>query len=113
MTIYKDAVIGHGATIYGPCTIGRNSFLAIRSLVYRATLGENVWLGIGAMVDRAALASFTKVPVGRIIQKDVDAFDLSLVTEKDKEYMVNVRKANAQLRQEYLELRKKAESLAR
>ena len=113
VVIGTDTVIGHGVTIYGPCTIGKDSFLAIRSLVYRATLGENVWLGVGAMVARATLASFTKVPMGSIIQKDVDAFDLSLITERDKEYMAEVRKANAQLRQEYLELRRKAEALAR
>jgi carbonic anhydrase/acetyltransferase-like protein (isoleucine patch superfamily) len=101
--------VAHGVSIHGPCSIGRSCFLAMRSTVYSATLEDNVWLGMGATAMLVTLPSFTMVPAGSVIRGYLDALGLRLVTDKEKEYMDEVLKANSRLRRDYMELLKKAE----
>jgi len=101
--------VAHGVTIHGPCTIGRNCFLAMRSTVYRVTFEDSVWLGMGATAMLVTLPSFTMVPAGGVIRGYPDALGLRLVTDKEKAYMDQVLRENSRLRQDYLELREKAE----
>lgn len=101
--------VAHGVTIHGPCTIGRNCFLAMRSTVYSVTFEDSVWLGMGATAMLVTLPSFTMVPAGGVIRGYPDALGLRLVTDKEKAYMDQVLKENSRLRQDYLELREKAE----
>ncbi|RJR49180.1 MAG: hypothetical protein C4576_07460 [Desulfobacteraceae bacterium] len=103
--------IAHGVTIHGPCRIGQFCFLAIRSTVYSATFEDHVWLGMGATAMRVTLPSFTMVPAGGVLRGYPDALGLRLVTDEEKEYMEQVLRENSRLRQDYLELRKKAESI--
>jgi carbonic anhydrase/acetyltransferase-like protein (isoleucine patch superfamily) len=100
--------VAHGVTIHGPCAIGRNCFLAMRSTVYRVTFEDSVWLGMGATAMLVTLPSFTMVPAGGVIRGYPDALGLRLVTDKEKAYMDQVLRENSRLRQDYLELREKA-----
>ena len=111
VTIGSRTSIAHGVVIHGPCSIGKACFLAIRSILSRATIEDNVWLGMGALVTRTNLPSFTKVPAGKVIRGLPDAMELRLVTDEEKEYMQGVLTANSNLRLDYLELRSKAESI--
>jgi len=111
VTIGARTSVAHGVVIHGPCTIGPSCFLAIRSILYEATLETNVWLGMGALVMRSIIPSFSIVPVGKFIRGLPDSVDLRLVTDEEKDYMQGVMTANAALRRDYIELRRKAESI--
>jgi carbonic anhydrase/acetyltransferase-like protein (isoleucine patch superfamily) len=103
--------IAHGVIIHGPCTIGPECFLAMRSCLYKTTLEDHVWLGMGAIAKLVTIPCFTKVPAGSIIRGKPDTMNLRLVTDTEREYMEMVWAANSRLRMDYLELREKAETI--
>jgi len=103
--------VAHGAIIHGPCTIGRECFIAIRACLYKITLEDNVWIGIGAIAKLVTLHSFTRVPAGAVIRDRPEVLALRLITDKEREYMEEVWDANSRLRMDYLELRDKVESI--
>ena len=101
----------HGVIIHGPCTIGRECFLALGASLYKVTLEDHVWLGIGAIAKLVTLHSFTRVPAGAVIRDRPEVMALRLITDKERKYMEEVWAANSRLRMDYLELRNKAESI--
>lgn len=103
--------VAHGVTIHGPCTIGEECFLSLRSCLYKATLEDHVWVGMSAIAKLVTLPSFTRVPAGSVIRERPDVRELRLVTQTEREYMETVWAANSRLRMDYLELRKKAEGI--
>jgi carbonic anhydrase/acetyltransferase-like protein (isoleucine patch superfamily) len=103
--------VAHSVIIHGPCTIGRECFLAIGSSLYKATLEDHVWLGMRALVKLVTLPAFTRVPAGGVINEHPEVLELRLITEKEREYMEEVWAANSRLRMDYLKLRNKAESI--
>lgn len=103
--------VAHGVTIHGPCRIGQYCFLAMRSTVYSVTFEDNVWLGMGATAMLVTLPSYTMIPAGGVIRGYPDSLGLRLVTDKEKEYMDQVLRENSRLREDYMELLKKAESI--
>jgi len=103
--------VTHGVIIHGPCTIGRECFLAIGASLYKTTLEDNVWMGMGAVTKLVTVPAFTKVPAGSVIRERPELLDLRLITEKEREYMEEVWAANSRLRMDYLELRNKVESI--
>jgi carbonic anhydrase/acetyltransferase-like protein (isoleucine patch superfamily) len=111
VTIGARTNVAHGCIILGPCTIGQECFIAVRSTLYKATLEDHVWLGIGAIVKLVTLDSFIKVPAGAVIHDLPEVMALRLVTDTEREYMEEVWSANSRLRSDYQELRDKVESL--
>jgi len=103
--------VAHGVIIHGPCIIGRECFLALRSSLYKTTLEDHVWLGMGAIAKMVTLPSFTRVPAGSVIRERPEVLGLRLITETERDYMEMVWAANSRLRMDYLELRKKAEAI--
>jgi carbonic anhydrase/acetyltransferase-like protein (isoleucine patch superfamily) len=103
--------VAHGVAIHGPCTIGADCFLAMRSMVYSATIEDSVWIGMGAIIMQATLQSHVKVPQGAVIRGRLDLMGLRHVSHKEQAYMNEVHRASSRLRQDYLELRDKAQSL--
>ena len=103
--------VAHGVIIHGPCTIGRECFLALGASLYKTTLEDHVWLGMGALAKLVTLPAFTKVPAGSVIRERPELLGLRLLTEKEQEYMEEVWAANSRLRTDYLELRNKVESI--
>ena len=103
--------IAHGVTIHGPCTIGRECFVAMRSALYKTILEDHVWVGMGAIAKLVTIPSFTKIPAGSIIRGKPDASRLRLITDTEREYMEMVWAANSRLRMDYRELREKAEAI--
>lgn len=97
--------IAHGVMIHGPCTIGKECFLAIRATLYRATLEDNVWIGMAASVMQAKLEQFTYVPTGAIVHSKHDLGNLRLVSSSEQQYMKDQRDAASQLRKDYLDSR--------
>lgn len=105
--------VAHGVAIHGPCNIGADCFLAMRASLYSTTLEDSVWVGMGAIVMRATIEDHIMVPPGSVIRGGPDLLGLRFVSENEKKYMADVREASAILRNDYLELRGKAESLIR
>ena len=109
--IGPKTTIAHGVIIHGPCTIGRECFLAIRASLYKATLEDHVWVGIGAIAKLVTLQSFTRVPAGGVIRDRPEVLALRLVTDEERKYMEESLAANSRLRIDYQELRGKVESI--
>lgn len=103
----KEVIIGegtsiaHGVTIHGQCTIGKGSFVAMRSTLYSASLEESVWIGMNATIMMITLDAFSYVPAGSVIRSKNDAWDLRLISEKKKSYMESVLEATNRLREDY------------
>jgi len=111
VTIGPKTSVAHGVVIHGPCTIGRECFLAPRTVLYKATLEDHIWLGMGAIAKLVTLPAFTRVPAGSVIRERPEVLGLRLITDEEREYMKEVWAANSRLRLEYLELRSKVESI--
>lgn len=96
--------VAHGTAIHGPCDIGEDCFLAMRSTLYSATLSHGIWVGMGAVIMRATLEHLTYVPAGSIVRARPDAWSMRFVSNKEKQYMDEVREAVNQLREDYRRL---------
>ena len=105
VTIGARSSIAHGVTIHGPCTIGEECFLAVRATIYNATLEDNVWVGMAAAVMRSKLEQFTYVPSGAIVRSKHDLGVVRIVSDSERQYMMEVRDAATQLRKDYLKAR--------
>ncbi len=105
VTIGDRTTVAHGVAIHGPCFIGNDCFLAMRSALYSATLADSVWVGMGALIMRATLDSYTYVPAGSVIRSRPDAWGMRLVSNKEKQYMKGVLEATNRLREDFLKNR--------
>jgi carbonic anhydrase/acetyltransferase-like protein (isoleucine patch superfamily) len=103
--------VAHGVIIHGPCSIGRECFLALGARLYKATLEDHVWIGMGAVAKLVTVPAFTKVPAGGVIRERPEILGLRLITERERKYMEEVWAANSRLRMDYLELWNKLESI--
>lgn len=97
--------VGHGVAIHGPCSIGEDCFLAMRSTLYNANLENWVWIGMNATVMKVALEAFTYVPAGSVLRSSRDSLDLRLVSEKERAYMQKVLDSANRLREDYRRMR--------
>lgn len=98
------ASIAHGVIIHGPCVIGEGCFLALRSVLYRATLEESVWVGIGSIIMRATIPSHTMVPAGSVIRFETDVRHFRVTNLKEQKYQEDVCLVSQKIRQGYLDL---------
>jgi len=102
--IGQKVSVAHGVIIHGPCEIGNECFLALRSVFYNATLEEAVWVGIGSIIMRATIPAGTMVPAGSIIRSKTDVRHFRLVNEKEQSYREDVLEASHKVRRGYAEL---------
>jgi len=109
VTIGDRTSVGHGAAIHGPCFIGPECFLAMRSTLYGATLGASVWVGMAAMIMRATIETHVYIQAGSVIRSPSDTLDLRMVSSKEKQYMQKVWESSRRLREEYLKQRKSSD----
>ena len=109
--IGAKTTVAHGVVIHGPCTIGRECFIAIRASLYKVTLENNVFIGIGAIAKLVTLQAFTRVQAGAVIRDRQEVLALRLITDKERKYMEESLTANSRLRMGYQEMRNKAESI--
>lgn len=101
VTIGARTSVAHGAAIHGPCEVGQDCFLAMRSTLYSATLADSVWVGMGALIMRATLEPHTYVPAGSVIRSRPDAWGMRFVSIKEKQYMQEIRESVNRLREDY------------
>jgi carbonic anhydrase/acetyltransferase-like protein (isoleucine patch superfamily) len=105
VTIGARTSVAHGVAVHGPCAIGEDCFLAMRSSLYSATLANSIWVGMGALIMRATLDSHTYVPAGSVIRSRPDAWGMRFVSNKEKQYMEEIRESVNRLREDYMKSR--------
>lgn len=104
VTIGPRASVAHGVIIHGPCTIGEGCFVALRSVLYRATLEDYVWAGIGSIIMRTTVPSHTMIPAGSVIRTGSDVRTFRLINEKEEKYQAAVFSAANAMRDGYTAL---------
>lgn len=95
------ASLAHGVVIHGPCVIGKECFLALRTVLYSATIEDFVWVGIGSIIMRATIPSLTMVPAGSVIRSQEDVRFFRTTNAKEKKYQKDVLEACKKIRQGY------------
>lgn len=104
-------VLAHGATVYGPSSIGRPgglpSFVGFNAVVDGATIEEDCYIGILAKVAPGiTIRSGTKVKPGKYISSQSEADDPLLgkvepVTSADRQFISDVLSVNVSLANGY------------
>ena len=103
VTIGLKASVAHGVIIHGPCEIGDECFLSLRSVLYRAVLEESVWVGIGSIIMRATIPSRTMVPAGSLIRHNTDVHYFRPISQKEESYQEDVLEASCMVRKGYMD----------
>ena len=103
--IGPQTTVAHGVAIHGPCVIKEGCFLAMRSTLYSASLEPFVWVGMNATIMKVTLDAYTYVPTGMVLRNKRDAWNLRLVSDKERAYMQNVLTATNRLREDYRRVR--------
>jgi carbonic anhydrase/acetyltransferase-like protein (isoleucine patch superfamily) len=97
--------VGHGVVIHGPCSIGEDCFIAMRSTLYSSYIDSSVWVGMGAMIIRTTIGGESYVETGTIIRSRNDGRDIRFLSIKEKQYMQEVLEAANTLREQYRKMR--------
>jgi len=105
VTIGARTSVGHGVVIHGPCSIGEDCFIAMRSTVYSSYIESSVWVGMGSTIIRATISGQSYVETGTIIRSRNDGRDIRLISMKEKQYMQEVLEAANTLREQYKKMR--------
>ena len=105
VTIGARTSVGHGVVIHGPCSIGEDCFIAMRSTLYSSYVDSSVWVGMGAMIIRTTIGGESYVETGAIIRSRNDGQDIRFLSPKEKEYMQEVLEAANTLREQYRKMR--------
>jgi len=93
--------IAHGVIIHGPCIIGKGCFIALRSVLYKATLEDEVWVGLGSVILKVTIPSHTMIPAGSVIRSNTDIRHFRFTNNKEEEYQRNVFEAASSIREGY------------
>ncbi len=105
VTIGARTSVGHGVVIHGPCSIGEDCFIAMRSTLYSSYIDSSVWVGMGAMIIRTTIGGESYVETGTIIRSRNDGRDIRFLSIKEKQYMQEVLEAANTLREQYRKMR--------
>ncbi len=99
--IGPKASIAHGVVIHGPCVVGKECFVALRTVIYSATIEDFVWVGMGSIIMRATIPSHIMVPAGAVIRSQGDTCFFRTTHVKEQNYQKGVREACRKIRQAY------------
>lgn len=104
VTVGPGTSIGHGVALHGPCKIDEGCFVAMRSTLYSVSLEKSVWIGMNATIMGMTLDAYSYVPSGSVLRSKADAWDLRLISDKEKSYMESVLLSANRLREDYRRL---------
>lgn len=71
----------HQCQVHGPATIGRDTFVGMQSLVFRATVGKNCVIEPKALVMGVEISDDRYVPAGALITTQDAADNLPLISQ--------------------------------
>lgn len=79
--IGRRVSLAHQVQIHGPAFVGDDSFVGMKSLVFRAAVGSNCVIEPGCILMGVTVANGRHVPVGTVIENQKDADKLPVITE--------------------------------
>lgn len=80
--IGKRVSLAHQVQIHGPALIEDNTFVGMKSLVFKATIGRNCVIEPGCIVMGVTVADGRYVPAGTVLRDQGAADSLPVITEK-------------------------------
>ena len=96
--------LAHACVVHGPCSIGEDSFIGFRSIIFKAAVGAGSFIGAGAIVQDVELPSGTLVPPGSVVNSPEVVLGLGRTGPSDREFMKEVVATNIRLAKGYFAL---------
>ncbi len=96
--------LAHGCIVHGPCSIGEDSFIGFRAIIFKASLGKGTFVGAGAIIQGVELPEGALVPPGTVVTSPEAVSQLAQTGEADREFMAEVVATNIRLTKGYLAL---------
>lgn len=94
--------IAHGAIVHGPCSIGDDTFVGFKAIVFNATVGAGSYISMDAVVTNAVrIAPDRFVPPGAHIDTQAKADSLSRVPKDSREFAREVIRVNREFPPSY------------
>jgi len=79
--IGKRVSLAHQVQIHGPAYIGDDTFVGMKTLVFRAKVGNNCVIEPGCIVMGVTIADGRYVPAGTVLKAQKDADNLPVITD--------------------------------
>ncbi len=73
--------LAHQAQVHGPCVVLNDTFVGMKSFVFRASVGSRCVIEPGAIIMGVAIASGRYVPAGSVIRTQAEADLLPRITD--------------------------------
>ena len=77
----KRVSLAHQVQIHGPAYVGDDTFVGMKTLVFRAKVGNNCVIEPGCIVMGVTVADGRYVPAGTVLKTQKDAHNLPMVTD--------------------------------
>ena len=77
----KRVSLAHQVQIHGPAHVGDDTFVGMKTLVFRAKVGSNCVIEPGCIVMGVTVADGRYVPAGTVLKAQKDADNLPVVTD--------------------------------
>ncbi|MBE9569165.1 MAG: carbonic anhydrase [Proteobacteria bacterium] len=77
----KRVSLAHQVQIHGPAYVGDDTFVGMKTLVFRAKVGNNCVIEPGCIVMEVTVADGRYVPAGTVLKAQKDADNLPVVTD--------------------------------
>jgi carbonic anhydrase/acetyltransferase-like protein (isoleucine patch superfamily) len=79
--IGKRVSLAHQVQIHGPAFVGHDTFVGMKTLVFRAKLGNNCVIEPGCIIMGVTVEDGRYVPAGTVLKSQKDADNLPVVTD--------------------------------
>ena len=101
--IGRRVSLAHQVQIHGPAFVGDDTFVGMKSLVFKAAVGSNCVIEPGCLLMGVTVADGRHVPVGTVLKNQTDADKLPVITEDYpfKELNKGVVRVNTRLAKGY------------
>ncbi|MCK9229851.1 MAG: carbonic anhydrase [Syntrophales bacterium] len=103
----RSVSLAHQVQIHGPAAVGDNSFIGMKSLVFRARVGRGCVIEPGAIIMGVSVPDGRYVPAGMVLRDQKEADALPVITDDYplKNLNPGVIHVNTELAREYVKRR--------
>lgn len=100
----RSVSLAHQVQIHGPAAVGDNSFIGMKSLIFRSRVGTGCVIEPGAIVMGVSVPDGRYVPAGMVLRSQEEADALPVITDDYPLKNLNrgVVHVNTELAREYL-----------
>jgi len=79
--IGKKTSLAHQVQVHGPAFIGNETFIGMKSLVFRATVGNNCVIEPGCIIMDVKIKDGRYLPAGTTLKNQMDADNLPIISD--------------------------------